>query len=252
MVQRSELIAYLNDLLAVEHFSDYCPNGLQIEGCSEVQTLIAGVTASQAFLERALAEGADTVLVHHGYFWKGENPSIVGMKAQRIGALLRANANLLAYHLPLDAHPLYGNNRQLADRLGIAITGEVAAGPRPALVLKGRLAQPVTAEAFAAHIEAVLGRSPMHIEGGPGKIQEVAWCTGAGQDFIDAAAASGVDAYISGEISERTTHSAREQGIHYYAVGHHASERYGVQALGEHLAERFGLKYSFIDVDNPA
>lgn len=252
MIARTDLVSYLDELLAVRSFRDYCPNGLQVEGRPRVRRLVSGVTASQAFLDAAVAAGADTLLVHHGYFWKGEDARVVGMKAKRLSTLLKAEVNLLAYHLPLDVHPVYGNNHQLAQRLGITVTGEIDTGMQPSVGLQGELAEPLTPAELGRRIGDVLGRAPLHIAGGGARIRRVAWCTGAGQDFIDAAADVGVDAYLSGEISERTTHSARERGIHYFALGHHASERYGVQALGEHLAERFGLEHRFIDIDNPA
>ncbi len=252
MAQRAELLQYLDELLEPGRFQDYCPNGLQVEGGERVERIVSGVTASRALLERAIAVGADTVLVHHGYFWKGEDPCVTGMKARRLALLLGAGVNLLAYHLPLDAHPVYGNNRQLAERLGIVVTGELDTGHRPALGLHGELpaAQPVTE--LRGMLAARLGREPLHVAGGPARIRTLAWCSGAGQDFIDAAARQGVDAYLSGEISERTAHAAREQGLHYFAIGHHASERYGVAALGAHLAQRFAVWHEYVEVDNPA
>lgn len=252
MVELTQLVDYADELLSARDFSDYCPNGLQVEGRAKVSRIVAGVTASQALLEQAIEAGADLVLVHHGYFWKGEDPRLVGMKARRLATLLGAGVSLLAYHLPLDAHPEYGNNVQLAKRLGLTVEGAFDTGGGLALGLHGRPARPLSAAEFSTVIETALKRAPLHVPGGAEPIRRVAWCTGAAQGFIERAAAEGVDAYVSGEISEPTAHVARELGLHYFAAGHHATERYGVQALGEHLAARFGLDYRFIDVPNPA
>lgn len=250
MLGRNELLAYLDDLMDVRRYDDYAPNGLQIEGIESVRTVVSGVTASRALVEAAVRANADVLLVHHGYFWRGEDPRIVGMKRARIAPLLAHNINLLAYHLPLDAHEVYGNNAQLARVLGLTVRGRF--GGEPPLALCGELAAPVDAEEFALHIERVLGRTPLFISGGTHAIRRVGWCTGAAQKYIDAAAAQGLDAYISGEVSEHTVHVARELGIHYFAAGHHATERYGVAALGDHLAQRFGVKHLHLDLSNPA
>lgn len=246
MATRNEILRTLNQWLTPENFQDYCPNGLQVEGSEEVTTIISGVTASQAFVDAAVEAGADMILVHHGYFWKGEPQAITGMKKARIQTLLANNVNLVAYHLPLDDHPEYGNNRQLAEVLGID-------NPRPlgGLLWEGELAQSMTAEAFAGHLQQRLSRVPLHVGAGPADIRRVAWCTGAAQGFLPMAVEAGVDAYISGEASEPTTHTARECGIHYFGAGHHATERYGVQALGKALGETFGVSHRYIDCDNP-
>lgn len=251
MVSLNELIDYSNQLLRSADIADYCPNGLQVEGRAEVQTIVSGVTASLALLEAAVEAQADLVLVHHGYFWKGEDQAVVGMKARRLSLLLRENISLLVYHLPLDVHPKLGNNAQLGKHLGLTIEPSIDGGSAP-LIWRGRLPQPVPAAEFGELLASVLQRQPLHVEGGPAEIQDVAWCSGAGQRFIDQAAAAGVDAFFSGEISEPTTHTARECGLHYFAAGHHATERFGVQALGEHLADQFDLQHHFIDIDNPA
>lgn len=251
MVKLHELTAYVDQLLRSREISDYCPNGLQVEGRAEVRKIVSGVTASLALLEAAAAAGADLILVHHGYFWKGEPPPVVGMKACRLRLLLREDISLLAYHLPLDVHPELGNNAQLGKRLGLEIEDSIDGGPAP-LIWRGRLPEPLPAAEFGARLGEVLQRAPLHVPAGPAEIRTVAWCSGAGQRFIEQAAAAGVDAFFSGEISEPTTHIARECGLHYFAAGHHATERFGVQALGEHLAERFGLSHQFIDIDNPA
>jgi dinuclear metal center YbgI/SA1388 family protein len=247
----ADLTEYADRLLSVADFNDYCPNGLQVEGRSQVGRIVSGVTASRGLIEAAIDVGADAILVHHGYFWKGEDPRLVGMKGRRIRLLLQNDISLLAYHLPLDAHPQLGNNAQLAARLEITVEGSIDGGRTP-LIWKGRLLQPLTADALAVRIGSVLRRPPLHVDGGPRTIRTIAWCTGAGQRFIEQAAEAGVDAFLSGEISEPTAHVAREAGLHYFAAGHHATERYGVQALGAHLADQFGLQHQFIDLDNPA
>lgn len=251
-MQLSELAAYINRLLAVENFSDYCPNGLQVQGRAEVRTLIGGVTACQALLDAAVERQADALLVHHGYFWKGEDPRIIGIRYHRLRTLLGHDLSLLAYHLPLDAHPVYGNNVQLATRLGLTIEGSFGPiGRGSALGCVGILTQPASGSEFAARIAATLDREPLHLPGAAPLIRRIAWCTGAAQSYLEAAIDQNVDAFLTGEISEPTVHLAREAGLHYFAAGHHATERYGVQALGAHLAEQFGLQFAFVDIANP-
>jgi dinuclear metal center YbgI/SA1388 family protein len=252
MTLRADIISYCDEMLAADRFRDYCPNGLQVEGATEVVKIISGVTACRALIEAAVEEAADTLLVHHGYFWKGEEPRIVGMKRERIRLLLDNNINLLAYHLPLDAHPEFGNNAQLAAQLGLQHEGGFAGNGGPDIAMFGRLASAMTGTDFADHIARVLGRAPLYIDGSDGPVQRVAWCTGAAQGYIEEAASLGVDTFITGEVSEHTVHVARELGLHFYAAGHHATERYGVQALGEHLAGKFTVEHTFIDIDNPA
>ena len=251
MVQLTELVNYTHSLLAVERFRDYCPNGLQIEGRAEIHKLICGVTACQALIDAAIEARADALLVHHGYFWKGEAAPITGMKMRRIKSLLDAGISLLAWHLPLDAHPELGNNAQLAEKLGLITEGRFPAQDEAAVGLQGRLASPLAADSFAEQLETVLGRQPLHIAGNDRVIETIAWCSGGAQGYIDAAADSGVDAYLTGEVSEQTFHIARERGIHFFAAGHHATERYGVQALAAHLAQKFALESTFVDVLNP-
>jgi dinuclear metal center YbgI/SA1388 family protein len=246
MANRNEILAKINEWLQPEGFQDYAPNGLQVEGSENVRVVVSGVTASQALIDEAVKHNADMILAHHGYFWKGEDQTIRGMKKNRIKQLLDNDINLVAYHLPLDDHPEYGNNRQLANVLNIQNPAPIGG-----LVWQGELSEPMTPETFGLHIARALHRQPLHVGNGPEKIETVAWCTGAAQGFINIALNAGVDAYISGEISEPTTHTARECGIHYYAAGHHATERYGVQALGEALAKEFGVSHRFIDCDNP-
>lgn len=246
MATRIDILKKIDEWLQPENFQDYAPNGLQVEGSEYVSVIVSGVTASQALIDEAVKQNADMILVHHGYFWKGEDQTIRGMKKNRIKQLLDNDINLVAYHLPLDDHPEYGNNRQLANVLNIQ-----NATPIGGLVWQGELSEPMTPETFGLHIARALHRQPLHVGNGPKKIKTVAWCTGAAQGFINAALNAGVDAYISGEISEPTTHTARECGIHYFAAGHHATERYGVQALGEALAKECGVSHRFVDCDNP-
>ncbi len=251
MVALSELTAYLDRYLEVRRFRDYCPNGLQVEGRAQVNSLVSGVTACLELVEAAIAADADAVLVHHGYFWKGEPAPVVGMKARRLRRLLETGTSLLAYHLPLDAHPEVGNNACLARELNLQTEGVLDADQAAPLASFGRTATPLDPSAFAREIGQALGREPLWIPGAAGTIHSVGWCTGAAQDYIHYAVSKGLDAFVSGEVSERTTHVAREEGVHYFAAGHHATERYGVQALGAHLAEEFSLTHRFIEVANP-
>lgn len=246
-----ELLAAADALLQPAMFNDYCPNGLQVAGKATVNRLISGVTASQSLIEAAIERRADAIIVHHGYFWRGEDPRIVGMKRRRLGLLLAHDISLIAYHLPLDAHPELGNNAQLARKLGIHIDGGLDDSARPVGNV-GHIPQPMPARDFAAHVASVLGREPLLEMAGDHPIRRIAWCTGGAQSYIDKAATLGVDAYLSGEVSEPTIHSARELGVHYIAAGHHATERYGAPALAAHLAAQFGLEHEFIDIDNPA
>jgi dinuclear metal center YbgI/SA1388 family protein len=248
MQQLDVIVDYCNTLLRVNEFSDYCPNGLQVEGQNEVRKIISGVTACQALIDRAIEQQADAILVHHGYFWKNEAPVITGIKRQRIAALLENGISLLAYHLPLDAHDTLGNNATLAEKLGFQVDGVNSGG----LLWHGHLSQAVSADTFTQHIAQCLGREPLHLPAGSGrKIKRVGWCTGGAQHYIEQAATLGLDAYISGEVSEQTFHLAQELDIHYFAAGHHATESYGVQALASHLAKEFDLHCEFIDVPNP-
>lgn len=251
MILRDELTTYVNELLSASKIQDYCPNGLQVEGTSLIKRIVTGVTASQALIDKAIELQAQALFVHHGYFWKGEPEVITNVKKKRIQALLMHDLNLFAYHLPLDVHPHYGNNIQLGQRLELVDIAMFSTGTKLDLGMKGKLKKAMKPEAFSLYLLEVLGREPLHITSGKKEISTVAWCTGAAQDFIEAAAYQSVDAYISGEISERTPHLARELGIDYYAAGHHATERYGIEALGNHLAEKFGLEHYFIDIENP-
>ncbi len=251
MIPLFELTDYCNRLLSVSDYQDYCPNGLQVEGRPQVSRLISGVTASLELLERAADVNADAILVHHGYFWRGEAPEITGIKQRRLRMLLSRDISLIAYHLPLDGHPELGNNAQFGQRLGFSVEGRFGLGPEGGLAMFGPSSL-ASADELSAHLQRCLNRAPLHVGGGERPIQRIGWCTGAAQDYIEHAAALGLDAFISGEISERTVHLARELGVHYFAAGHHATERYGVQALGAHLAERFDLDHEFMEIPNPA
>lgn len=239
------LADYCSNLLAKPE-KDYCPNGLQVlTNDTPIKKIITGVSATQALIKHAIDAQADAILVHHGYFWRGENERLTGMKGARIGALYRHNINLLAYHLPLDIDPIFGNNILLLKALGLSPDGEFD------IARIGTLNTPISANDFANHIKKVLQRAPLHLSGGAHTIRRVGICTGAAQDLLTKAHQAGCDAFISGEVSERTTHEALELGIHYFACGHHATETFGVRALGEHLAAHFGIQVQFINIDNP-
>lgn len=250
-MQREELLIYLNQQLKPESYKDYCPNGLQVAGNDEIKKIITGVTASQALIDAAIAKQADTVIVHHGYFWKNEDPCIVGVKHNRIKALLANNINLIAYHLPLDGNQEFGNNAELAKVLDFQEVQFLETPYGHGVGCKGKVLGEKSAPQLAEFIAEKLQRQPQLIQANNKVIKTVAWCTGGAQDLINYAAQLNVDAYLSGEISEQTFHLAKELGINYYACGHHATERYGVKALGEHIAERFNLAVEFIDIDNP-
>ncbi len=251
ITSQQSIETYLNQLLEITHFKDYCPNGLQVQGKKPIKTLITGVTASLALIEAAILQQADAILVHHGWFWKNDDSRIVGQLHARLKLLMDHQINLFAYHLPLDQHPLFGNNVQLAKVLGIDIQGQSIEND---LVWHGKLRTSVkkpNLENLVSTIEKKLQRKPLVIGNLKQPIKKIAWCTGGAQGYIDIAANLGADVYISGEISEQTTHVARELGIAYISAGHHATERYGVEALGKHLGQEFGIKHLFIDIPNP-
>lgn len=252
MIALTKLTHYLEALLEPKQFQDYCHNGLQVEGKEQINTLVTGVTASKALINAALDVGADTILVHHGYFWQGEDPRIIGIKQQRLKPLLLNNVNLIAYHLPLDAHTSLGNNAQLSKLLGFEFNGCIPDTGEPLLAMYGCLAKPHSCNELTNYLEYKLKRRPLAIQAHTRPITKIGWCTGAAQKYISQAAELGLDAFLSGEISESTVHLARELGINYFAAGHHATERYGVLALGEHLKQKFDLQHQFIDIDNPA
>ena len=247
MALRKDIESSLQLLLQPEDFKDYGPNGLQIEGGTEVQHIASGVTASLAFIEAAIAAGADTLIVHHGLFWRGQDGRLTGWLAARVRRLMAADINLLAYHLPLDAHAELGNNAQFGLRLGL---GADARFGEQALGFIGPATRTLPALVETAH--RVLGRVPLLVPGDGRPLQRVAWCTGGAQGYFEAAIAAGADAFITGEISEPQAHLAHETGVAFLACGHHATERYGAPAVAAHVAAQFGLQHSFIDVDNPA
>lgn len=251
MISRTELNTYLQTYLACNQFKDYAPNGLQIEGKTNIQRICTAVTASEAAIIQAVALKADALLVHHGYFWRGEDPVLTGMKRQRIGHLIAHDMNLFAYHLPLDCHLEIGNNACLAKLLNVKHLKKHTAGQIPNLLWSGCLKQSILANDFLLQLTQQFNREPIYIAGSQKPIQTIAWCSGAAQDYIEEAHQLGVDAYISGEISERTYYQAKELGIHYFACGHHATERYGIMTLGTQLAAQFDLIHQFIDSDNP-
>lgn len=246
-VARKLLNDYLAELLNIASFKDYCPNGLQVEGVNSIERIVTGVTASQAMIEAAIEQNAQAILVHHGYFWKNESVSLVGMKKRRVEKLLTHDINLFAYHLPLDEHEIYGNNVQLAKLMGWQVTGELPG----ALGLVGGLDKPLTGEELRAVLAEKLNFPVLKVGPEDKSIRTLAWCTGAAQDFLEHAIDAGVDAFISGEISERTVHMAQENDVYYFAAGHHATERGGVKALGEHLHQQFDVDVTFIDLPVP-
>ncbi|MGH1359762.1 MAG: Nif3-like dinuclear metal center hexameric protein [Burkholderiaceae bacterium] len=251
-VPRQTLHDFFSRTLEPALFKDYCPNGLQVEGAGQVSMLVTGVTASLRFLEAAEQAGADAVLVHHGWFWRGEDACLVGAKMARLKVMIRAEMSLFAYHLPLDAHPELGNNVQLANQLGWSVAGRAG---RDGLVFYTDLTDAISARQLTRKLTGRLGQKPLIVGEHAGlespALKRIAWCTGGAQDAIDTAIELGADAYLSGEISERTTHIAREAGLLYVSAGHHATERFGVQALGEHAARALGVQHRFIDDPNP-
>jgi dinuclear metal center YbgI/SA1388 family protein len=240
---------HLDTVLEAGRFKDYGPNGLQVEGREHIGKLVTGVTASQALIDAAIAAQADAILVHHGLFWRGQDGRVTGWMKRRLSALLQHNINLLAYHLPLDAHPSLGNNAQWGERLGLVADGRFGdqnlgfIGPAPVAL---------TLEGLAALVGTALGKDPTVVAGDGRPLKRVAWCSGGAQGFFEGAIAAGADAFLTGEISEPQAHYARETGVAFLACGHHASERYGVQAVGGAVARELGLVHQFIDIDNPA
>lgn len=251
----SELVRWLDAYLEASRFKDYCPNGLQVEGTVNVRHIVTGVTASMALLEAAVERGADTILVHHGWFWKNEDERIRGMKKKRIAYALEHNLNLIAYHLPLDAHPEVGNNTQLARQLGFKQDLDANGQPKGIgpnnLIQTGYLDIPESLGSLSAKISDILQRKALTVGNPQQVIERLAWCTGGAQGYMSEAIEAGVDLYISGEASEPTYHYACETSTAYIGAGHHATERYGVKALGEKVAEHFKVQVEFIDINNP-
>ena len=253
-ISPTDLAKWCDQYLQADAFKDYCPNGLQVDAQQPIRRIVTGVTACEALIDAAIEQNADALLVHHGYFWKGEPPALTGMKGRRIHKLMQHGISLLAYHLPLDAHQTVGNNAVLAAQLDLEITGGLY--PEESHPV-GNIAtcDPISTADFQSKLHQVLNREPLVIFGSPEgadrQLQKIALCSGAAQDMIDQAALMGCDAFISGEISERTTHSARELGVDYFACGHHATERGGIKALGELIQRELLLEVSFTDIDNP-
>ena len=254
-IARTELLAWLNDTLQPHLFRDYCPNGLQLEGRPEIRRVVAGVTASRALLEEAIQRDADAIFVHHGWFWKNEDARIIGTKRERIALALQHGLNVIAYHLPLDAHPQLGNNAQLARVLGFSpdLDAEgkpITCGP-DGLIWLGRCAPQTTLSQLGGHIGQTLQREPLLIGDPQQPIQRIAWCTGGAQGYMQDAIDAGAQAYLTGEASEPNFHLAHETGVAFIGAGHHATERYGARAVGEAIQARFGIQVEFIDLNNP-
>ena len=251
-VLRQTLLVACDELLQPQRFKDYGPNGLQVEGRDRIAHIVSGVTASRALIEAAIDVKADAIFVHHGLFWRGQDGTVTGWMKQRLQLLLAHDINLLAYHLPLDAHPQWGNNAQLGLRLGLVADrnfGEQDLG------LSGMRADGQTfasADTLAHSVAKALGRAPVLAMGDGREIRRVAWCTGGAQSYFEAAIAAGADAFITGEISEPQAHLARETGVAFLACGHHATERYGAPAVAAHVAAQLGVTHQFIEIDNPA
>lgn len=247
MILRDELARICAEWMSVEQMQDYCPNGLQVEGKAEVHKLATSVTASVAAIDAAIEWGADVLLVHHGYFWRNEPASIVGAKAARIRRLMQADMNLFAYHLPLDVNAEFGNNAELAKLWNLVDDGSDA----KRVWRTGSLDFALPIEGFVERIRRTLRREPLVIAAGPQQVKRVAWCSGGAQGYFAQAIEQGIDAFITGEISEQCYHQALEAGVHFIAAGHHATERYGVQALGDKLAKTYALEHRYIELANP-
>lgn len=242
------LVRALANFLQPEKFQDYCPNGLQVEGRSQVRRIVSGVTASQALIDAAIAADADAILVHHGYFWRGEAAEIVGLKRNRLKQLLKNDLSLLAYHLPLDAHPQVGNNVQLAKIFSWPITQYL---DEKNMLPMTELPEEITLAELNVHVSRCLGREAQLLGDPQCLVRTVAWCSGAAQSYIQQAVNAGVDVFISGEVSEQTWHTVCETRTSYISAGHHATERYGVQALGQWLEENFGIEHIYVELNNP-
>lgn len=251
MIQRDKLSHYLSEYLEVEAFSDYAPNGLQIQGKQNISTICTAVTASLDVICKAIQFKADALLVHHGYFWKGEDTVIHGMKRERIKSLLINDINLFAYHLPLDAHPVIGNNACIGNLLNLKRISCSAIGKNKNMMWLGQLKNQLDVQSFSVKLNEIFQRKPEYVSDGVMPVSKIAWCSGAAQDYIIEANSLGADTYISGEISERTFYQAKELNMNYFACGHHATERFGIHSLGNYLAHHFNLTHHFIDSDNP-
>lgn len=252
-VERGMLLRTLDGWLQPERFRDYAPNGLQVEGRESIRRVVCGVTASAALIAQAIELQADAILVHHGWFWRNEDPRVLGWRRERLRQVLTADLNLIAYHLPLDAHAEWGNNAQLARVLGLVPLPAELPGARwgeQQLGWMAELPEATSAATFTVWAGERLGR-PALLLGSDRAVRRIAWCTGGAQGYFEAAIAAGADLFLSGEASEQTTHLARESGVAYVAAGHHATERYGVQALGAALAAALNIEAWWVDIDNP-
>ncbi|WP_173911301.1 Nif3-like dinuclear metal center hexameric protein [Acinetobacter sp. Marseille-Q1618] len=251
MAKLSEIIQWCDRTLKAAEFKDYAPNGLQIEGKTEVNKILCAVTASQAAIDAAIEQNADLLLVHHGYFWKGEPYPITGMRGKRIKTLIQHDISLVGYHLPLDAHPTLGNNAAIAEILALENIEALDPSERNPIGNIGYLKHPISPEAFKALLTEKLGFDTIHLPASTTQVQKIGFCTGGAQDYIEKAAEQACDAYISGEVSERTFYQAQELNVHYFACGHHATERYGVQRLAQAISEQFNIEYSYFELNNP-
>ena len=251
-VTRQALLNACTELLQPACFKDYGPNGLQVEGADTIRHIVSGVTASRALIEAAIDAKADAIFVHHGLFWRGQDGTVTGWMKQRLQLLLAHNINLLAYHLPLDAHPELGNNAQLGKRLGLQMQGTFGEQDLGLWGMRVDGQSFADVHALAAVVSRVLQREPVVVQTPTRAIRKVAWCTGGAQSYFEAAIAAGVDAFITGEISEPQAHLASETGVAFLACGHHATERYGAPAVAAHLAAQLDITHQFIEIDNPA
>lgn len=251
MAQLQDILQWCDQTLLSSEFKDYAPNGLQIEGKADVKKIVCAVTASLDAIDAAIEAQADLLLVHHGYFWKGEPAPITGMRGARIKKLIQHDISLVGYHLPLDAHSSLGNNAAIAELLELENIQALNPNDRHPIGNIGYLKQAVSAEAFKQQLSDVFNREIIHLPSTTEKIQKIGFCTGAAQDFITQAAEQGCDAYISGEVSERTFYEARELNVHYFACGHHATERYGVQRLAQALSKQFDVEAIYYEQGNP-
>ncbi|ENW94957.1 Nif3-like dinuclear metal center hexameric protein [Acinetobacter sp. NIPH 298] len=251
MANLYDIVQWCNQTLKANEFKDYAPNGLQIEGKHEVKKIVCAVTASETAIDAAIAQNADALLVHHGYFWKGEPYPITGMRGNRIKKLIQNNISLIAYHLPLDAHPTLGNNIAIAELIGLHNLEALDSTEKYPIGNIGYLEHAISPEQFKAKLQGIFDFPVIHLPSHKTSIQKVGFCTGGAQDYINKAAQQNCDAYISGEVSERTFYEAEELGVHYFACGHHATERYGVQRLAEAIAHQFGIETEYFELNNP-
>lgn len=250
-VATADLVAHLDDFLEVDEVSDHGPNGLQVEGPERIEKLVVGVSACRELFERAVELGAQAVMVHHGIFWDGMPYPLTGVQYGRVADLVRNDLALLAYHLPLDRHAEVGNNAVAARRLGLVDLEPFGTHGGTEIGWRGRLPEPVTAEDFVAAIRKLYDREPLVLGDGPDPLSTVGIISGGAQKEIHQAIAAGLDAFVTGEVSEWVTNLAREAGIHYLSAGHYATEVPGIRALGDYVAERFGIEVEWVDVPNP-